>query len=361
MLCTLLTDLLKNHYIKRNIINLVLFLILALFILSMLYGIWCFGISSEWVGDFRTNSVFLFSLLFFLRFDISKEARKYRKLLDCIMTIVLIVSCILWSVDVLFEFHPLHSQYNATLSDGGSTMRFIQSYEVLGIALYALFLLQEDLDTTGYIKLRTILFSAAVILFQHRSIWLAWGCGFVIVLLMTLRETRISKKVFLQLILLIVFSLFILNVGEGQLIENISKTLKAIEKMTKGESIKNTTFNTRTEVWDAVIKDLSGYALLIGRPYGYGYGQSIGWRTSPHSGFIRFLSRTGCMGIGLAICLLTYIIINLMLKCRNKNAKLLPHLICVIVFMYGYDYTWLSGVVIGLGCLFACRNNDSIE
>ena len=37
------------------------------------------------------------------------------------------------------------------------------------------------------------------------------------------------------------------------------------------------------------------------------------------------------------------------------------NLICVIGFMYGYDYTWLCGVVIGLGCMFVYRDYDSFE
>lgn len=80
-------------------------------------------------------------------------------------------------------------------------MRFVQPYEVLGIALYALLLLEENLNKKGDLKFRTILFSAAVILFQHRSIWMAWGCGFIVVLLVTMRNTRITRKLFLQVIL----------------------------------------------------------------------------------------------------------------------------------------------------------------
>ena len=347
MLGTVLIDLLKKPRLKRNLINLFLILISALLALSMMSGLSSYGISSEWMGDLRTNSVFLFSAFYFLRFDVYQDAKEYRKLLDSVMTIILVISCVLWGLDILIGFHPLPSQYNATLSDGGSTMRFIQPYEVLGIALYALLLLAENLNTKGHLKFRTILFSAAVILFQHRSIWMAWGCGFIVVLLITMRNARITKKLFMQLILLIASCFIVLNMGSGQLIENISKSFEIIGKMMKGIAIENSTANTRTQVWNAVIEDLSGSALLIGRPYGYGYGRSIGWKTSPHSGFIRFIARTGYIGAVLAICLLTFVIVKLI---RKGNTRFLPYLICVIGFMYGYDYTWLCGAVIGLGC-----------
>ena len=361
LLGTVLIDLFKNPYLKNNLTNLFLIFISALLVASMVSGLSRYGISAEWMGDLRTNSVFLFSIFYFARFDILQDAKKYRRLLDSVMTIILAISCILWALDILIGFHPLLSQFNATLSDGGSTMRFVQPYEVLGIALYALLLLEENLNIKGYIKFRTILFSAAVILFQHRSIWMAWGCGFIVVLLVTMKNTRITKKLFLQVILLIAFCFIVLNMGSGQLIENISKSFEIVGKMMNGVAIENSTADTRTQVWNAVLEDLSGTALLFGRPYGYGYGRSIGWETSPHSGFIRFLGRTGYIGAGLAICLLIYVVVKLTLKGRNGNAKFLPYLICVIGFMYGYDYTWLCGVVIGLGCMLAYRDYDSLE
>lgn len=358
MFGVVLIDLLKKPCLKRNIINTFVLLISLLLMLSMFGGLLSYGISAEWMGDLRTNSVFLFSIIYFVRFDVYTEAKKNRKLLDAVMTIILVISCVLWGLDILIGFHPLVSQYNATLSDGGSTMRFIQPYEVLGIALYALLLLKENLNTKGYLKLRTILFTAAVILFQHRSIWMAWGCGFIVVLLITMRNARITKKLFAQLILLIVFCFIVLNMGSGQLINNISKSFEIIGKMMKGVSIENSTANTRARVWNAVIKDLSGSALLIGRPHGYGYGRSIGWNTSPHSGFIRFIGRTGYIGAVLAICLLTFVIVNLI---RKNNTRFLPYLICVIGFMYGYDYTWLCGVVIGMACMLVYKDCDFLE
>lgn len=361
MLGTVLIDLFKNLYLKNNLTNLFLLFISALLVASMVNGLSRYGFSAEWMGDLRTNSAFLFSILYFARFDVFQDVKKYRRLLDSVMTIILGISCVLWALDILIGFHPLLSQFNATLSDGGSTMRFVQPYEVLGIALYALLLLEENLNKKGYLKFRTILFSAAVILFQHRSIWMAWGCGFVVVIFVTMINTRITKKLLLQVILLIASCFIVLNMGSGQLVENISRAFEIVGKMMNGVAIENSTADTRTQVWNAVLEDLSGTALLFGRPYGYGYGRSIGWETSPHSGFIRFIGRTGYIGAGLAICLLAYVIVKLILKGKNGNAKFLPYLICVIGFMYGYDYTWLCGVVIGLSCMLVYRNYDFFE
>ena len=137
-----------------------------------------------------------------------------------------------------------------------------------------------------------------------------------------------KKKLFLQVILLIASCFIVINMGSGQLIENISKSFEIIGKMMNGVAIENSTADTRTQVWNAVLEDLSRTALLFGRPYGYGYGRSIGWKTSPHSGFIRFIGRTGYIGAGLAICLLIYVVAKLTL---SGNAKFLPYLILSLI------------------------------
>ena len=143
MLGTVLIDLFKNLYLKNHLTNLFLLLISVLLVASMVNGLSRYGLSAEWMGDLRTNSALLFSVFYFARFDVFQDAKKYRRFLDSVMTIILAISCTLWALDILIGFHPLLSQFNATLSDGGSTMRFVQPYEVLGIALYALLLLSK--------------------------------------------------------------------------------------------------------------------------------------------------------------------------------------------------------------------------
>ena len=80
MLGTVLVDLLKNPYLKNNLTNCFLLFISALLVVSMMNGLLRYGFSSEWVGDLRTNSVFLFSIFYFARFDVFQDAKKYRRL-----------------------------------------------------------------------------------------------------------------------------------------------------------------------------------------------------------------------------------------------------------------------------------------
>ena len=80
MLGTVLVDLLKNPYLKNNLTNLFLLLISALLVVSMMNGLSRYGFSAEWMGDLRTNSVFLFSIFYFARFDVFQDAKNIE---DC--------------------------------------------------------------------------------------------------------------------------------------------------------------------------------------------------------------------------------------------------------------------------------------
>lgn len=340
-----IVDCIEKPYMKKNLCNFMLVVSCVLLFFSMISGFRSYGISPAWVGDLRTNATLIAPILFFGRFDVWDKAKNYRKYLDIVMMIILIISIILWGIDILTGFHPLQSQYNATLSDGGSTMRFVQSYNVLGISLYALLLLKENAGTKGYITVRTMLFIGAVILFQHRSVWLAFGFGAIATVLIEIKKGKIKKKFFLQMILIILGVICILQFGKGSIIENISNSVELLQKMINGEELDRTTAHTRNQVWDAVIGDLQGSSLLFGRPYGYGYATSIEWETSPHSGYIRFLARTGYIGVIASVCMLLYIPLKLYEK---KNTNFIVYLVCILGFMYAFDYTWLCGATIGV-------------
>ena len=339
----LILDLFHNPYVKFNFINKLLAIIVMLFLISLITGLTQFGLNSEWMGDLRSIGLFIFGILFFTRFYNLLDLYKYLKLLDRVMMLILLISITLWGLDICMGVHVLSSQYNATLSDGGSTMRFIQSYQVLGLALYSLFLTSKDIKEKKIIGFKASLCLLTVILFQHRSIWMALGLGLVAIVISEWAEKRMSYKLFLQCIAIVLIGTSIIILGSGDIAENIRNSIKVFQNLILGGSLEGSTANTRVNVWNAVMEDLSGLSLIIGRPFGYGYGQSIGWNTSPHSGFIRLLGRTGYLGIALFIILIIYIVI----KCVKEKKYSLGYLICVITFMYGYDFTWLCGSIIG--------------
>lgn len=353
----ILLDIIRNPQIHQTKVNALLAVIIMLILSSMCWGLVNFGPTAQWIGDFRTFFIFVSATIFFVRFDIVKYVHKYIKLIHIFMNSILGIAIILWTLDLVFGFHPLVSQYNATLSDGGSTMRFIQSYQVLGIAIYALYLIRKDIQDKGIIGIRASIFSIAVILFQHRSVWVAFGAGIIIVIFCTCKTKKLSLKLLLQGYLIIVLATVIIFYGSGDITKNIRESFSLFTRVFTGGTLENTTASTRIMVWDAVKADLSGIATVIGRPFGYGYATSIGWENSPHGGYIRILARTGY--IGLLIIILG--IIYLFIKAYVKNIRYIPEfLICIAVFMYTYDFTWISGVVLGCTITIINKNKTSI-
>ena len=351
----LLLDILYNSYIKRNFSNVLLTIIVTLIMISLVTGALQFEFNAEWMGDLRSIGLFISGILFFARLYDKLNLKKNSKFLDYTMTVILLVSAFLWILDIVLGVHILASQYNATLSDGGSTMRFIQPYQVLSLALYSLLLVSRDIKEKGTIGLKACVYILAVILFQHRSIWLALGLGLVVIVISQCAEKKMSYKLFLQCITIVLLGGSIIIFGNGDITRNIRNSAEVFQTLVSGGSLEGTTANIRVNVWSAVMEDLSGLSLIIGRPFGYGYGHSIGWNTSPHSGFIRFLGRSGYLGILLLIILVLYIVVKFI---QSKNYSL-GYLVCIIAFMYGYDFTWLCGAIIG--CYLGCVKKDKTK
>ncbi len=342
----LIFDICKNSKIKCSSFNLFISVMTVLLLSSALLGAIQFGITAQWMGDIRSIFLFLFSILFSTRLFRTEYISKYINWIDKTMNTIVLISVILWGMDIIFGFHPLLSQYNATLSDGGSTMRFIQPYEVICIALYALYLVRKDIKTRNIIGIKALLFVLVVILFQHRSIWMSLFAGMLVIIVCEFENKRISARLFFEVLGIFILGLMIVLFSQGDIINNIKDSFGVFVNLITGGSLENTTASTRVDVWDAVRDDLTGIAKIIGRPFGYGYGRSIGWTTSPHSGYIRFLARTGYLGIAMLICLM----INIFYKAVKEKMLYIPEfIICVATYMYGYDFTWSCGVVLGAG------------
>lgn len=353
----LLLDIFRYPMLKVTIIDVFTLFILILVILSATTGIVQYGPTSEWIGDLRTFGLFLLSILCFTRFFNVDYIKQYLNFIDIIMGIIAFISFILWILDIGFGFHPLLSQYNATLSDGGSTMRFVQPYQVFGIAIYALYLIRKDIQNKHIIGFKALLYVIIVILFQHRSIWLGFALGVATILFDELFRNGFSKALMGELSVFVILLLLLLLFGKGSIVNNITNSLGVAIRMFTGGSLENTTANTRVLVWNAVKDDLSGVYTLVGRPFGYGYAYSIGWVTSPHGGYIRMLGRTGYLGMVSLILLLVCIF---SINTRQRRIFSMEFLVFTAAFMYGYDFTWLCGVVIG-SCLCMLRDEQFIE
>lgn len=354
---TILLDVVKRPVIKKSTINMIIAAIVLILIINALLGVITYGISSEWLGDVRSLIIVVAAMLWYARFFQVGYIKNYLKMIDATMMMISIITIILWALDLIFGIHILASQFNATLSDGGSTMRFIQPYEVFLIALYALYLTRSSIRKNGLISLRAMFYLGMVVLFQHRSVWLALALGVIWIIISENKDARHSAKLTLQVLILIVLGFIVIGFSSSDLTQNITNSWELFIKIVTGQKVENSTASTRTQVWNAVIADLNGMSLFVGRPFGYGYASSIGWRTSPHSGYIRFIGRTGYIGV----LLLIFLMADIFIKTRRKTPLIPEFLLCVAGFMYGYDATWSCGVILGVAIAYLMnRHNDEV-
>lgn len=352
----LILDLVHYPVVLRSRANCFVFYILVACGCSMILGFVEYGANSEWVGDVRSFGLFIVGLLFFARFFEAKLYSKYIIFIEVLMFVILVVSIVLWGLDIGFGIHPLTSQANATLSDGGSTMRFVQPQQVLVMALYVLYLVRKSIRKNQCISLKAMIYFVAVILFQHRSVWLALGTGLIVILYTECVRSKVSFKLSFQIVVLAIIAVGIVLTGTDDITENIRNGFELMDKMATGASLENTTASTRMDIWDAVRQDLTGIAVWVGRPFGYGYGKTIGWDASPHSGYIRMLGRTGYIGLAVLIVLTLYIMVQTLMKKKYHN---LEFIVCVMFFIFGYDFTWSCGGVIG--CYMAMLVSEKKE
>lgn len=344
----LIMDLVHYPVVLRTRSNCFVFYIIVACGCSMILGFVEYGANSDWIADVRSFGLFLMGMLFFARFFDAKLYSKYIIFIEILMFVLLVISAVLWGLDIRFGIHPLASQSNATLSDGGSTMRFVQPQQVLVMALYVLYLVRKSIRRNQCISFKAMVYFVAVILFQHRSVWLALGTGLIVILYTECVRRKVSFKLSLQVIVLVIIMVGIVATGTDEITENIRNGFELMDKMATGTSLENTTAATRMDIWDAVRQDLTGISLVIGRPFGYGYGKDIGWDVSPHSGYIRMLGRTGYIGLGVLIILMLYVIVQTLMKKKCHN---LEFIVCIVFFMFGYDFTWSCGAV--MGCYMA--------
>ena len=160
--------------------------------------------SSQFLSDTRVFILFL-SALFAMYFLVRKPKSisrlwVFEKYIRNLMNGMVVFILFIWVLDVGFGINYLPGQYNGTLSDAGSTFRMVNPPQVLMIALYTLWEMSRDLEKKREISLRTLVFTAVIILMQWRTVIVAFLAGFVLVLLGSMKKSRISKKLAAEIV-----------------------------------------------------------------------------------------------------------------------------------------------------------------
>lgn len=200
------------------------------------------------------------------------------------------------------------------------------------------------------------LFTIAVLLFRHRTVWAAMVVSLVAMWTMLRPDksvigTRVNRHWAGVLVSGAVLA-FILVAGKGASLER--ELTVATETATSQES----TFLWRVEGWRALL-DRQGADprhLVIGIPYGAGYHREVfdaEVEYSPHSWYVQTVNRVGLLGCAMMVLVL------LTLFKRGRPAGLLPRnlgaLLVLSASVYGLAYypPEVEGILLGLVVLSA--------
>lgn len=300
--------------------------------------------SAVFLGDVRKYIIFLtvfYAVYFCVRRDNALDRTwKYEYYIDNLMNIILVYVLIVWVLDLAFGINSLPGQQGGTLSDGGSTFRIINPPQVLMIAIYALYKAYKDLQKKKLLTIRTLLFAFVVLLLQWRTAVAAFGIGLIILLILFIKENRLSRKLMQEIAVWVVLFLIVFMQGntESGILGMLTNLFDSFSSISNGTG----TFSTRTDAWTQILTSLYGANIVFGRPFGQNLG--IEWTASAHSGYVDYISKMGYLGLA---CLIVFMIYLMGKSIKNKSYVSFVILITISVYWFGYGFSLEQGAVLG--------------
>lgn len=290
---------------------------------------------TNWVADFRNNFRLIISILYFFNFKSEIIIQNYIKYIDRIMYIVAAYQIVLL---------VLYFAFGIKVSSQGYAIRIIQPAQMVFVAFYALYRVYKDLwlDDKGHLSATTIAFITLVILDDYRTVWMSLIVGFLYLIIAYFIGgfTRKSLRLFIQLFLIFSVVAIMLLYSQSELVSTVVMTADTFN------NLEDSSWATRTNLWQNLISTLSPLQWLLGQPFGTGYSAGIGWRTSPHSGWMEILMRTGLIGVSS----LVLFFLSAWRRIRDVFCYQLvrAYILAQIVFFVGYAFTIDTGVCMGM-------------
>ncbi len=302
--------------------------------------------SANFLSDTRKYFLFfivLLALFFGLRSQKGiSRLYKYQKYIHIFMNIVAIYVLVIWGLDLILGINSLPGQANGLLSDGGSTFRIINPSQVLMISLYTLYEIYNDLEKKKLISLRTLLFIVIVVLMQWRSVVAAFGVGLILMFIYQTKKGKLwSMKLFVEILgIIIVGGIATFSIDTSAITDMIFNLFESFSNVGKNQG----TFGTRTLVWKQLLESLTGVDKLFGKPFGMGYGETVTWTASAHSGYVDYIMVTGYVGL---VCLLGFIGFIICKSWNKKQVFIVISMVVILVYWYGYGFSLEQAALIG--------------
>jgi hypothetical protein len=332
--------------------------------ISLLSGIAIYGSSAG--VQARPYFYFFAATAYPMSFSIdSKKIRFFLNLTVSISVLLLCVTCYRWVVYFMpiRELLPPEGSYNV---DGA--IRVIRSFETLVLAqtLVAGLFFARAAGASGLLIARVLspLLLAAVLVLQHRSVWVAAAAGLLSSLfILRLQKGSVLGQIFLLVCIAVTTSLPLFLTDElsgvgGQITKSADAALS-----TQGSA------NERVDSWKGIIgnwAEAGPKSVAIGQSFGSDTtrfvqndaGVTLKINYTAHNMYIQTLSNTGLLGLGSFLWVSVFLLMALYRICASSQGTSADQVLLVFVLMqlvyyipYGTDY--FQGMIFGIALVYA--------
>lgn len=340
---------------RLSLLQLVWLLFGALVVLSFVRGVGLFGVNLA--GVEVREYVYLFAgVLYFM--TVPADPRFLRRLVTLwvfVAGVLLSLTLLRWALIGL----GLSGGAQWAPTAGVSSLRVLDSAQTLFLAQALLIGLYLWLVPGSSLVWRSLagLLLPAVVLLQHRTVWIATAVALALVFLFERRLRGLVLPVLAGSALAGMVMALFLFAGDANI---VTQSLEA--SAAEAVNTENSTFLWRLESWRVLLGGdyLSGYVeYLIGRPFGAGYERympSLGMEinVSPHNFFIQTLLRTGALGLALLIGVYVLLFLRLRrLRFQGMGERFSPRLALVllvtqVVYSLSYPLNYEQGILLGI-------------
>jgi hypothetical protein len=344
----------RYRSIKPIYVCLLIFTVMVLFNLAR--GLFIYSNPREVLNEFRMYFYMVISFWYLSSIEVS-----YEDLLQIARQCVIVSGVLL--LIVIFRYGLVLSGRSAgEISDLASkegVRRVLLANHALFIALTVMigWCLAAIKALPAWGKWVVWLLPFAVIVLQHRSVWLAFGVMLVMAALWGLGIKRYATR-FLQVGLILVVSILMFS-PHSLLGGDLAKSAETITG-------RDSTLAWREQGWVALLEPSnvsSPMVYVVGEPMGYGFrrlmyvGRRRYWEdVSAHNLYVELLLRSGVIGITAFLVMMVLLIVKIW-RLGQVGRTIAITLVGLLVYSMAYNFDSSYSIFFGLGALLAkCRS-----
>jgi O-antigen ligase len=320
---------------------------------SFAVGLGAFGRTAG--TEFRPFFYLWVCTLYFMSFpfDEARAERIFRVFLG-FATLILILAVLRWLAEaaglpIADTWRGKESAAAFRVVPSGATLVLVNALLVVGLMLI------RDPQRV-WLWAAALAFGGAVILLQHRSVWIAGTIGVLTLVLVFRKRIRIELLRQFGVGLVLVLFMGVGLVGYGKLDQVISSLSSSAVSVTDTRG----TAGGRIYGWQQLLMQVRPSEYITGKPFGSGYERydypGVRWKATydPHNFYLQTMLRTGLPG--LALFLLAYVLFMPRLWRSSAEAEASrwpPRLLFALIaaqlaFMVPYQLPYEQGIWIGL-------------